>query len=218
MIGVIDINLPENQEWRERFERYRHDVIMAGGDEKVANYSAQRFDVSQQLATFIMVHLEEDRIAAIAAVFRPVTWPMEAARMGNRTWIDPDYRARDLSGRDKIGLTIRNGMKWGVTFAYNQQLDVCRRNGVRAVAMTRENRPGSRNTMHASYLGLLKARPHDGWTYCDNTYYLTCRAEDHYSCWQKAVWLGIDGADLGPILPQIKQITQDEFNQRFHNN
>lgn len=211
-VDVYDLNKPENTQWRERFERYRHEVILAGTDEKRENYTERRFAIDEQLGTFLMVDREADRIAALAAVFRPAHWPTEVARIGNRTWIDPDYRASSLSGRDKGGTSLRTGNRWGVTYAYQQQMACCLAHGVRVPVMSRENRPGKANTMRASWLGLIKVHPE--WRYDDNVYFLTCANEDSYACWQKMVWKELV-PDSERFIRMVKTISADEFNSRF---
>ena len=213
-VKVININLDENSLWRERFEIYRHDIILANPkDDKWRNYTVERFNIDQQLGTFLMIDEEEDRIAAFVSVFRPKHWPIQVARIGNRTWIDFDYRASTISGKDKAGTSNRTGNRWGITYAYDVQLNCCRENGVEVAIMSRENRPGTVNTMRSSWMGLIKVHPE--WKYDDNRYFLSCIDRENYSCWQKMVWIELNKGSERYLLNDISSISSIEYNEKF---
>lgn len=162
-----------------------------------------------------MFDLYNNKIAAITSVFRNKSWPIDIARICNRTWLDHEYRSTNLSGKDKHGLSNRNGNKWGITYAYKHQINCCRSNNINIAIISRENNNinSIKNTMRSSWLGLIKLYPE--WIYDDDNYYLTCNNENIYKCWQKLVWLNIDNNN-STSLSKFKKISNNEYKSLFY--
>lgn len=215
IVDVYDLNLPKNTDRREQFERYRYDV-MVNTTIRNQNFTKQRFDIDKQLGTFLMVDREKDRIAAICAVFIPPVWPNNIARLFNRSYIDPDYRAKGLARSDGVTSTAGLGKlgRWCQTFAYNAMIDVCKKNNIDVGVCTRENN-GKSNAIKL----LLENSKHadTNWDIKPN-YYLTCDNENSEKCWQRLIYVPISDKDPDTVLSSIKQITADEYYQRFLQN
>lgn len=212
IVDVYDLNLSKNSDRREQFEQYRHD-IMVNTNIRNQNFTKQRFDIDKQLGTFLMIDREKDRIAAICAVFVSPVWPTNIARLFNRSYIDPDYRAKGLSRSD--GVTSTEGLgklgRWCQTFAYDSMIEVCKTNNIDVGVCTRENN-GNSNAINLLLKNSRHADPN--WNIKPN-YYLTCQNENSEKCWQRLIYISLSNKDPTEVLSNIKQISSDEYTQRF---
>ncbi len=203
--------------WTNRFKEYQQYIVKNYSSQKVnkiENYTSRRFPLDRLHGLFLMLDQDCDKIAAFVSVFTPQVWPKEVARIGNRTWVDPEYRAKGLSLKDKAGNCSGRGRGWGVSFAYEAQVQCCKGNGIKLALMTRENTPlpYSGNAMAHAYEGLRRVRPN--WKFDPDYYYLTCPCESAYSCWQKIVYCELEkGAE--EFLNSMKKITNEAYDERF---
>ena len=210
-LEVIDITLPDNGGWRDRFERYRHQVMVDPDcNEKWSNYTEAKLRIEEQLGAFLTIDLHQQRIVRFESVYRPRHWPASVARICNRTWVDPAYRAPGLSrARDRNAerQTDRSYFQ-----AYHQQLDCCRAKRIGLAVISRENAPTKANTIKAIFQQMSKAFA--DWHLIDDAYFLVSPHHKTYSCWQKIIWHRLEpGAEQA--LAAIPTITVDQFQKRF---
>lgn len=212
IVDVYDLNDSKNYLWRERFEKYRYEVMLRSGV-RSENYTRKRFNIDEQLGSFLMIDREKDQIAAICSVFRPSHWPVNIARMFNRSYVDPNYRAKGMSRSDGVTKIAGDGKlgKWCQTFAYPHMIQVCVQNNIDLGVCTRENN----GKLNAINLFLTSARDADPQWEIEENYYLTCPAPDSSQCWQRLIYVSLTDKNPKTILSQIPQITQEEYASRY---
>jgi len=214
-IEIININLKKNIIWRDKFEEYRENIILKNKkDDKWENYTKDNFNVDYQMGTFLMIDVSNlvPKIAGFTAVFKPKFWPKEICRICNRTWIDPEYRSNSLNGKDKAGKSTRKGQKWGISYAYKEQLDCCLKYKRKLIIISRENKPFRINTLRSMSIGLKYLHPE--WQYDNDNYYQVKEDETRHSSWQKIVWKELE-SESKKYLNLIPKISSEDWKKRF---
>lgn len=216
-IEVVNINLKENIYWRNKFEEYRENVILKNTkDDKIKNYTKKNFNIDFQLGTFLMLDVSNTnhKIAGFTSVFKPKIWSNEICRICNRTWIDPIYRSNSLSGKDKAGKSTRKGQKWGISYAYKDQIDCALKFQKKLIIISRENKPFRVNTLRSMSIGLKHLYPE--WQYDNDNYYQVQENESKYTSWQKIVWKELE-PEAKKYLNTIPKISVNDWKKRFEN-
>ncbi len=210
-LKVIDITLSQNARWRERFERYRQEVMVdPDHNERWRNYTESKLDIADQLGAFLTIDASTMRIVRFESVYRPPHWPERAARICNRTWVDPTYRAAGLSrarNRSRLQQTDRSYFH-----TYHHQLECCRAKNIGLVIISRENAPKRVNSIKAIFHQISKV--YANWRLLDDAYLLVSPHRKTHSCWQKIIWYAL-AHDAEQMLSSIPTITCKEFQRRF---
>ena len=183
-------------------------------DEKhIQNYTNNRFNVDNLLGLFLVFDKRGQKIVGFMSVFRPKVWPQNVARISNRTWIDPDYRLKGLSLVSE-GRNLRLGINYGMTLAYDFQINCCKKHKISLAVVTRENMKGPdiKNNTEFLYRRLKLAKPE--WNLAAN-YYLTCSNKNDYRCWQRLLYLELKTGVADLILRKMTNITPEEYLRKF---
>ena len=200
--------------YRSLFEKYRNDILIKYKEEtSIKNYTPSRFDIRNLLGLFLILDIKNDKIAGFVSVSRPKIWPQEIARISNRTWIDPNYRMKGLSLTSE-GRNLRQGLNWGMTIAYEHQINCCHQNKISLAVVTRENThgPKSKNRFIFLYEQLKKIKPE--WKLASD-YYLTCFNKDRPACWQRLVYMELNKSGK-KALDEIPTMSSREYNKQFN--
>lgn len=201
--------------YKNLFEKYRIDILTKYKNEKkIKNYSLSRLDIQNLLGLFLILDVRNNKVAGFVSVCKPKIWPEGIARISNRTWIDPDYRMKGLSLTSE-GRNLRHGLNWGMTIAYEHQLNCCRKNKISLAVVTRENTHNgikSKNRFPLLHARLKKIKPE--WKLAGG-YYLTCSNKNTPSCWQRLIYMELNKPGK-KILEQIPKINFSEYNKQFN--
>lgn len=210
---VYDLNLTENSQWRELFEKYRIEVILKT-EIRSSNFTTKRFDIDKQLGSFLMYDETQERIAGICSVYIPPHWPKTIARLYNRSFVDPYYRIKGLSKRNEVSSLDkgRNIGKLCHQYAYDHMIDVCKKNKVQLGVATREN-TGKANSINVMY---RCAYDKDINWILDDRYFLTAPSPDDAVCWQRLIYISLEKHNVEDNLSLIPNMTQDEFKEKFY--
>ncbi|MET1410913.1 hypothetical protein ABVF61_01530 [Roseibium sp. HPY-6] len=211
---VVDIVDPANSRTRDRFETYRHDTVLTSqNDALVGNYTAEKFAVDDQIALYVIMDCEEDRICGFSSLFRPSHWPHEVGRVGNRSWIDKNFRSSrwEQSGRNSSGYAY--GIRDFVSIMTRANVGTCKEHGIELMLITREAQAAHRNQIGRLITVLDKQLV---WQTDFTGYYSTYPGQTR-SCWQRAIF-----SELVPGARQhihrIPRITHDEYIHRYSSN
>jgi len=182
-IRVININ--NNIEWREKFEEYRNN-IMINTKIRSENYTMKRFNIDEQVATFLMVDVDVNQIAAVCSLYTPPVWPREVVRAFNRSYIDPNYRAKGMASSDGETHTRGNNKlgRFCQTYCYDHIIENSILNDKKIITATREN-SGKSNAINLMFSMILSTDKE--WKLADN-YFLTCVNENCSECWQRLLY------------------------------
>ena len=200
MSNIKVFNINEDHFWRERFEKYRRDVIPFSGN-RAENYSPKRFIIEDQIATFLIVDANTDEIIAFNSVYKPVHWPQTIARIFNRSFYDPAYRA--------LNLNKTHGPGWGQKYSYNLMIDSCQKNGIKIATCTREN-TGRINSINQMLKSVLVADKN--WKIKED-YYLGYDAKEVQSCWHRLIYLHLEPCNDLNLIPAM---TQSQYKNKFN--
>ena len=208
------IEVENSSYWQAQFEKYRAFIIKKYDNwANIKNYTQARFKIQDLLGLFLIYDENLQKIAGFLSVFRPKIWPAHVARISNRTWIDPSYRLKGLSLISE-GRNLRLGVNYGMTLAYDLQLNCCRKNNISVAVVTRENTkdPASENSFNFLHKRLKLAKPE--WKLASD-YYLTCSNEKDYRCWQRLAYMELKKGGWAAESVKMKKISCQEYFKRF---
>lgn len=210
---VFDLNLSENNYWRELFEKYRTEVMLKS-EIRSENYTEKSFNIDKQLSTFLMYDETRESIAGVCAVFIPTHWPKTIARLYNRSFVDPFYRIKGLSKSNNVS-NLGKGKNIGKLchqFSYNHMIATCKKHGVQLGVATREN-TGTSNSINVMYRCAIDKD--ENWK-IDNRYFLTAPYPEEAVCWQRLIYIPLSEHSAESNLNQIPNITKVEYEKRFY--
>jgi hypothetical protein len=206
-----------NQTALHQFEKYRDHILENYSSQKVNkinNYSREKMPLDNLLGLFSFIHPETEQVMGFVSVARNRVWPNQVARINNRAWIDPQFRSTGLSLIDSAGTDLKKGHRWGLSFAYDAQIECCKRNHIELAVITRQNSPHALGPNVLNSMSLQISLDFPGWTYDSNYYYKTCSSGENYLCWQKLTSLElVPGSNR--LKEQIDRKTNSEYEKYF---
>lgn len=210
-IKVININ--NDAVWRNKFEEYRNST-MINTKIRSDNFTIKRFNIDEQIATFLMVDEDENQIAAVCSLFTPAVWPNEVVRAFNRSYIDPKYRAKGIASTDGVTYTRGNAKlgRFCQKYCYDHIIKISKLNNKKIITATREN-SGKSNAINLMFNMILSTDKE--WKLTDN-YFLTCADKNCSKCWQRLIFRELE-VNSKKYLDNIPQLTINEYNNKFIN-
>ena len=212
---VVDVLAPQNTQYRALLERYLARIIKSGYEILLENFSARLFDLSRLFGVPVIFERDTLRILGFSSIFRPANWPPGTARVGNRTWVDRNFRMSGPSGPSPVG---KSGFKETATAfirtVFSKNYEICKANDVSLVVITRETKGLAFNALPQ----IAKSISDDvlEWKIDENGYYQTVPDGDSKDCWQKIIYAEITECSRG-LLFKVNRMTCDCYNQKFSN-
>ena len=214
IFSSYNLNALDTNHWiYKKFEEFRYN-IMEKEPVLGLNYSKRRFNIENQIATFVIFNNKESDICSVASVYRPKHWSKEIIRISNRYFINPKYRCKNLSLYD--GYTYQYTRQTKPIGRYIQRLSYkdmilsCKNAGAKVAVVSREINILTNKTRIDSMLRTIRYSD-PRWEKTEKLY-LVCDNTKDPRCWQQLMYLTLYNKEDSVYLDKIDSIDRESWN------